>query len=59
MRFDIDIRGPQGMNPNEFGDPLTFSLTPRFGQSFSLTLQFQRMNPADSGDVAVLVIIKK
>lgn len=28
MERDIDIRGAQGINPNDIADPLTFPLAP-------------------------------
>lgn len=28
IKFDRDINGPQRLNPNDFGDPLTFLLAP-------------------------------
>lgn len=31
MKCCTDIRGPQRMNPNVFGDPLTFHLAPPLG----------------------------
>lgn len=31
-----DIHGPNRMNPNGFGEPMTFPLAPPAGQSFNL-----------------------
>lgn len=31
MKFGADIRGPQGMDLNYFGNPLTFPPGPRWG----------------------------
>lgn len=29
MKFGTDGHGPQWINPNDFGDPLTFDLVPQ------------------------------
>lgn len=34
MSFCTDSLGPHIMDPNDFGDPLTFPLAPRVGQAF-------------------------
>ncbi len=37
MKFGTDIHRAQKVNPNDFGDPLTFHLAPSSGQNFSLS----------------------
>ena len=36
MKSFADVHGPQRMNPNEFGDPLTFLIVPPAGQTVCL-----------------------
>lgn len=36
FKFGINIHGPQRINPNDFGDSLTFQLVPLTGQIFHL-----------------------
>ena len=40
MKFGADIHGPKRMNPNEFGDYLTFHLEPSLGQKLCLSNTF-------------------
>ncbi len=57
VRFGADIHGSQRMNPNDFGDHLTFPPAPPMGQSFHLRTRFyinnygsQMMYPNNFGD---------
>lgn len=42
MNVYTNILGPQKMNPNEFSDPLTFTLAPSTGQGFLLSCEIPR-----------------
>lgn len=35
MKFAVDVRAPQGVSPDVFGDPLTFPPVPQAGISYS------------------------
>lgn len=40
LDFKWNIHGPQWMNPNDFGDPLTFTPTPPAGWHFLVQVKY-------------------
>lgn len=45
MQFGGEIHGPQRMNPDDLGEPLTFPLPPPAGQTFHLSREISSVAP--------------
>ncbi len=42
MIFGTDVHGPQRINPNDFGEPLTFAVVPPAAQIFHLSSEISQ-----------------
>lgn len=53
----VDIRGPQGIVPDDFGDPLTFPHNVMISLQVCTNIPVpQRINPPDFCDLASLLV---
>lgn len=62
LQFSTDIHGSHKSNPNHFGDPLTFQLTPSSGQHFNLAntlFSYQIFAKLVTFPSAVLCVLQK